>query len=200
MPALKNAKRERFAQFIASGMAVGDAYEEAGYNRDDGNATHLKQEPEVAKRIEEILGRAARRVEVSVEKVLRELAVIGFANMDDYVRIGADGDPHLDFSALTREQAAPIVELTVEDFKEGRGENARDVRRVKMKLADKRAALVDLGRTLGMFKDRVEHSGPDGGVIRTSSEMDLSKLSIQELRQLEAIRGKLASDAKPNQE
>jgi hypothetical protein len=34
---------------------------------------------------------------------------------------------------LTRDQAAALVEVTVEDFKDGRGENSRDVRRVKFK-------------------------------------------------------------------
>jgi phage terminase small subunit len=96
--------------------------------------------------------------------VLRELALIGFANMADYMRAGPDGDPYLDFSALTRDQAGALSEVTVEDFKEGRGENARDVRRVKFKLADKRAALVDLGKHLKLFTDRVEHTGGESPV------------------------------------
>ena len=57
-------------------------------------------------------------------------------------------------SKLTREQAAAIGEVTVEDFTDGRGEGARDVRRVKFKLADKRGALVDLGRHFGLFTDK----------------------------------------------
>jgi len=75
------------------------------------------------------------------------------------MRASPGGDPYLDFSALTRDQAAALQEVTVEDYVDGRGENAREVKRVRFKLADKRAALVDLGRHLGMFKDRVEHSG-----------------------------------------
>ena len=69
------------------------------------------------------------------------------------MRIGSDGDPSLDFSRLSRDHGAALIEVTVEDFKDGRGENARDVRRVKFKLADKRAALVDIGKELGMFID-----------------------------------------------
>ena len=69
---------------------------------------------------------------------------------------GPDGDPVLDWSRLTRAQTAALVEVTVDDFKDGRGEDARDVRRVLFKLADKRAALVDLGKYLGLFKDRLE--------------------------------------------
>jgi len=59
--------------------------------------------------------------------------------------------------------------VTVKDYVEGRGEDAREVKRVRFKLADKRAALVDLGRHLGMFVDRHEHSGPAGGPIETAA-------------------------------
>ena len=89
----------------------------------------------------------------------------GFSNMLDYVKV--DGpDAFVDLSTLTRDQAAAIQEVTVEDYKDGRGENARDVRRVKVKLSDKRAALVDIGKHLGMFKELHEHSGKDGGPIK----------------------------------
>jgi hypothetical protein len=67
-------------------------------------------------------------------------------NMQDYIRIGRDGSPVLDFENLTRDQAAALQEVTVETYMEGRGENAREVKKVRFKLADKRAALVDLGR------------------------------------------------------
>jgi hypothetical protein len=43
--------------------------------------------------------------------------------------------------------------VTVEDFLDHCGEDARSVRRVKFKLHDKRAALADLGRHLGLFVD-----------------------------------------------
>ena len=86
-------------------------------------------------------------------------------------------DAFVDLSTLTRDQAAAIQEVTVEDYKDGRGENARDVRRVKVKLSDKRAALVDMGRHLGMFKELHERSGSrwrsnqsGGPTNRTSSD------------------------------
>src|SRR4051812_1589916 len=138
MGILSNAKHERFAQELAKGSTAGDAYAAAGYAPNDGNCIRLKNSPDVVARVEEILGRAAAKAEVTVERVLRELALIGFANMDDFLRIGEDGDPYYDFSAMSRDQAAAIAEVTVEDFKDGRGEAGRDVRRIKLKLADKR--------------------------------------------------------------
>ena len=52
--------------------------------------------------------------------------------------------------------------MTIEDFKDGRGDDTRDVRRVKFKLADKRAALVDIAKHLGMFTDKLQVSGVIG--------------------------------------
>ena len=72
--------------------------------------------------------------------------------MADYMKVGPGGDPYLDFSALTRDQTAALHEVTVEDYVDGRGDDARDVKRVRFKLYDKRAALVDLGRHLGLFE------------------------------------------------
>lgn len=155
------AKQRRFVREFLVDRNATQAAIRAGFSaktaREQGHA--LRGKPEIQTLIREAEAQLAERTEITQEMIIRELALIGFANMQDYLRIGENGDPFLDFSKLTREQAAPIVEVTVEDFKDGRGEDARDVRRVKFKLADKKGALVDLGKHLGMFKERVEHSG-----------------------------------------
>jgi phage terminase small subunit len=165
MPVLRNARQEKFAQELVKGKSGAEAYGAAGYIRSKVGAYRLRRLPHVAARVDELLERAAAKAEVTAERVLRELALIGFANMKDYARIGPDGDPYLDFSGLTRDQAAAIVEMIVEDFKDGRGKDARDVRRVRFKLADKKGALVDIGRHLGMFRDRTVHENPDGSAV-----------------------------------
>jgi len=168
MPVLKNQRHEAFAQALAKGATADEAYATAGYRPDRGNASRLTANDSVRSRVDEIQGKAAAKVGVSIERVLDELARIGFANMADYMKAGSDGDPYLDFSELTRDQAAALVEVTVEDFKDGRGEDARDVRRVKFKLGDKISALEKIGKHLGMFKDRVEHTGVNGGPIEVA--------------------------------
>lgn len=130
----------------------------------------------VRARVEELQAEAAERNDITVDRVLSELALLGFANMEDYIRISKDGDPYVDLSEMTREQAAAISEIAVDDYVEGRGENTRAVKKVRVKFHDKKGALVDIGKYLGMFKDVLDHTGNitvhvkyDGNKKRTDS-------------------------------
>lgn len=98
---------------------------------------------------------------ITRERIIEEMGKIAFVNMLDFIRIGPDGDAYVDFSELTREQAAAIGEITVEDFKDGRGKDARDVRKVKFKLLDKKGALVELGKIFGLFKNEAPPTETD---------------------------------------
>lgn len=200
MPALKNPKHEKFVQNVAKGMSGAKAYLAAGYNSNDNAAnvaaTRLLKQPNVRARLSELLDRrdlievqatqkAVEKLALTKEAVLAELAKIGFANMLDYIRTTDRGDAYVDLSALNRDQAAAIVEMTVDEYTEGRGEDARNVKRVKFKLADKKGALVDIGKALGMFVDRKEIGGPGDFAAMTSDELrasitrDLATLGIE---------------------
>ena len=91
---------------------------------------------------------------MTVRQIVAGLAVIAFTIVQDYLSAGADGAPFVDFSKLTRAQAAALQEVTSEVCVERNGSEPREVRRVKFKLADTRAALVDLGKHLGrLFRE-----------------------------------------------
>lgn len=156
-----NPKQQRFVEEYLIDLNATQAAIRAGYSAKTAysQGQRLLKHVEIATAIGERCEKLSDKLEITAERVLRELALLGFANMADYMHVGPDGDPYLDFSRLTREQAAALAEVTVEDFKDARGGDARDVRRVKFKLADKRAALVDLGRHLKLFTDKVEHGG-----------------------------------------
>jgi len=51
---LKNQRRERFAQLLASGKTATDAYEEAGYKPSKSNGAWLARKEEISSRVAEI--------------------------------------------------------------------------------------------------------------------------------------------------
>ena len=96
----------------------------------------------------------SKRTEITQDRVLQELALIGFADMGDYLQLGEDGVARLDWSRLPAGATKVISEITQDVYVEGSGKDAKQVKKTKFKLHDKRAALVDMARHLGMFIDR----------------------------------------------
>ncbi len=158
-------KHERFVQEYMVDLNGTQAAIRAGYSEKTARSqasrllTHANIQAHVTARRQEL----STHLEVTVETIAEELRKLGFSNMGDYYRLSEGGDPILDFSDLTRDQKAALSELTVEDFMASRGPNGngdaehREVRRVKFKLTDKRAALVDLAKLLGLMQDKVSH-------------------------------------------
>jgi phage terminase small subunit len=147
-------KQVRFVEEYLIDLNATQAAIRAGYSRKTAALIGHEnlRKPNVAEAIEKATAKRSERAGLTGDMVIDELRKIGFANMADYMKAGPGGDPYLDFSALTRDQTAALHEVTVEDYVDGRGDDARDVKRVKFKLYDKRAALVDLGRHLGLFE------------------------------------------------
>ena len=127
----------------------------AGYSRRGAKqvGSRLLRRPAIRDEIARRIAARSQRTAITADRVLEELARIAFANLMDYMRPGEGGDLVVDFSRLSRDQAAALVEVTVEDSRRSDG---REVRRIRFKLADKLAALVALGRHLGMFVDKLE--------------------------------------------
>jgi phage terminase small subunit len=90
---------------------------------------------------------AASRAAVTADRVLAELARIGFADLSVYEELLDGGE----LSDLPSGAAAALSEVTVDTYQDGRGAGAREVRRVRLKLHPKLAALEALGKHLGLF-------------------------------------------------
>lgn len=164
MPVLDNARHERFAQELAKGKTADEAYVAAGYKENRHNASRLKTNEHITDRVDEILGKAAERVEITQARVLDELAKIGFS---DIRKLFTGGGSLRRIEDLDDDAAACLASVEVVTRRVPGGE-ADEVEHVaKIKTWDKRAALVDIGKHLGMFKERVEHTGKDGGPIQT---------------------------------
>ena len=177
---LSNPKWELFAQEVAKGSPVSQAYVTAGFKPNDGNARTLRAKQAVSTRIQASLDERehihAKAIEkaiedtgISIGRVLTELAKIGFSDIRKAVRWGegiavnndsgeatiANGVALLGSEEIDDQTAAAISEVS--QTKDG----------LKVKFHDKRGALVDIGRHLGMFKDNLQVSGPGGGPMQS---------------------------------
>jgi phage terminase small subunit len=92
MPVLKNPRHERFAHEIAKGKSLAEAHALAGFAGDRGNAWRLQQRNDIGRRINEIrttgvqreaqaLEKACEKLAITKERILDELAKIGFADL-----------------------------------------------------------------------------------------------------------------------
>jgi phage terminase small subunit len=133
------------------------AAERAGYSKRTANeqGARLLANVSVSAAIAEEQAARFQKLGITADAVLKELAVLGFSNMADYITVGANGDVKVELSKLTREQAAAIASVEVDEDENG-------VKRTRFRLCDKRAALVDLGKHLKLFTDKVEHAVDPG--------------------------------------
>jgi hypothetical protein len=74
MPELRNSRHEKFAQAVARGASLADAYAEAGYRRFRSSASRLLSYADVAARVEELKRETAERNKVTLDTLLAEFA------------------------------------------------------------------------------------------------------------------------------
>lgn len=73
MAPLPNARHERFAQGLANGKTADEAYQEAGFKPNRGNASTLKAKQNIQDRVKELNSRAAEGVVLTKQWVLEQL-------------------------------------------------------------------------------------------------------------------------------
>jgi len=121
----------------------------AGYS--ERTANRIGPQLLVKSCIQEALKKAmderSKRVEITADMVLKEIAKLGFSNMKQFAKWGPNGVRLIHSDELTEDQAACVAEVS-ESTTEFGGT-------VKFKLHDKKGALELLGKHLGMFKDNV---------------------------------------------
>jgi phage terminase small subunit len=161
---LDNPKHEAFAHAVVRGESVLKAYETAGFKPHHANAYRLRENESVSARIDELRGKVARRMERSLEvdtdRLTREFARVGLANITDIVTI-KDGQVSVaDTDGLSEDTTAAIAEIR--ETKEG----------LVVKMHGKTQALENLAKHLGYHKE------PD--INLTLSLAELVKLSYRD--------------------
>lgn len=165
MPPLKNSRHEKFALALFEGNSVVDAYEIAGFKRNDGNGMRLKGNESIAARIRELKDAAASKVVVTKEQVLREYVKLAFSDPREIAKWGPHGVDLLDSAAITDDAAACIAEVIEKPTAQGGSVTG-------FKLHDKKGALDSLAKYFGMFveKHEVEHKHTFADLVAGSME------------------------------
>lgn len=164
MPVLSNSRHERFAQEVAKGSSARAAYEAAGYEATGQaigiNAGRLLKNASVRARVDEIVAAGAKRAEVSVERILREYARIGFSDIRKAIRwrsliseVGEDAEG----VPLTR-AANEVALIGSDDIDDETAAAIASIAQtkdgaLKVTFHDKKGALDSMARHLGMFND-----------------------------------------------
>jgi len=76
MPALANPRHERFAQELAKGKSQSEAYQNAGYEPSEPNASRLTRNDKVQARVAELQERSAIKAEVTAASLIEEAEAV----------------------------------------------------------------------------------------------------------------------------
>jgi phage terminase small subunit len=120
------------------------------------------------------------KLQISHERVVQEMANIAFSNLDNFLIDDPEnpGKKVVDFSKATSQDIAALGSYTEEETKKGK--------RVKITMHDKLAALQMLGKSMGMFKERVEVDTVDGKPVLTITSIDSILFGGATLREVSA--------------
>lgn len=176
-------KQQRFVEEYLVDLNATQAAIRAGYAASGASVegTRLLANAKIASCVAEAQAKRAARTAITADKVLKELAKIGFSDIRKAVRwysqtnvaaVDLDedqqalaGEGEIRFAVANQVElvsSADIDDETAAAISEI-GQTASGA--LKVKLHDKRAALVDIGRHLGMFKDRTVLENPDGSAV-----------------------------------
>lgn len=168
-------KQARFVEEYLVDLNGTQAAIRAGYSRDSAAVIAYEnlRKPQIAAAIDRAL---AERPGITRTRIVDELGRIAFANAGDYFDWGPDGVKVKASTDLTEEQRAVVCEVSQTVTEKGGT--------IRVKLADKLAALEKLGKTLRMFTDKHEVSGAGGEpLVPEASPKDVARAIVEILRE-----------------
>lgn len=139
--------QEAFVDNLIAGLTQYEAYQKAGYKgKNEGiirsNAsTALKTNQNIRKRLAYKRAQLAKRNEITQERIVKEFAKVGFANIADFYD---DKDKLKPLNGISRANLAAVS--SIEQEQKGRKTTT------KVKLHSKLQALDALGKHLGLYE------------------------------------------------
>jgi len=168
------SKRQRLIEEYLVDCNAEKAALRAGYSASWAHAKSHQalREPEMAAALKEAMDKLSIRTGITQARVLEELSLIAFGDLAEFVEWGPGGVRMKDGASLDPEKRRALAEVAETVTKEGGSQ--------RVKMHDKLGALNLLGKHLGMFNDKVEHSGTIEHTVKGLSDADLDA-RIQQL-------------------
>ena len=143
-------RQERFAQeYSANGGVAATAAIAAGYSAASAasQGSRLLRNAKVAARIRELYEETTRRLGVTRDAVVSELAAIAFSRLDHVVTLGPAGIKLRPVDEIPPADLAALATL--------RHVVGRNTSSISVAMLDKLSALEKLGRMLGLFDEKI---------------------------------------------
>lgn len=169
-----NPQHQKFVDCYLVHLNQARAAEEAGYAHPPVAGARLMQREDVKEAIVKAMEVRGKRVAVTQDAVVKELAKIAFGDPRKVMSWGPDGVKLVPSEELSDDAAACVAEVaeTISESEKGSSRN------IKVKLNDKVAALTLLGRHLGMFTDKLEVSGN----VELGSRLEAVRRRLKEVK------------------
>ena len=147
MAANPNVKRERFCEEYLVDLNGTQAAIRAGYSKRSAGmtASRLMHDDGIKQKIAKLREEQSARTGITADRVINELAKIGFAVSTDAIQIVKGKVKVIDTALLTEDTRAAISEIKQTITREGGS--------LGIKFHDKKGALELLGKHLGIFKE-----------------------------------------------
>lgn len=145
-------------------------------------ASKMLSSPKVSLRVKQLRSQMFEASSITVERIAKEFARIGFQDPRAVMKWGPNGVELKDSCDLTEDEAAIVAEVSQVVTKEGGS--------IKLKTHDKLKALSELAKAWQMYQESVTSV-----TVNTTPQRDYSKLSLEELKTLQALREKASVGA-----
>lgn len=164
-------KQERFVSEYLIDLNATQAAIRAGYSVKTAGQVGFEnlKKPEIAEAIEKAQNKTAARLEVTKDRIVEELAKIAFADIRRAVRWGKSPIDTTSENASPNGLGIYPVELVPsemidDDIAAAVSEVSLTQTGVKIKMHDKKSALVDLAKMLGFMVEKHDHTSSDGSM------------------------------------
>jgi phage terminase small subunit len=155
-------RKRRFIQEYPVDLNATKAAERSGFSKKTARqqGARLLSNVNIQKAIQAALKKREKRTEITQDRVLKELAIVGFSDLKNYIEINDDtGAIRAKGFGEMPEGASRALESIREDRmvrEDAKGEDSIINEKVTFKLHSKLNALELIGKHLGMFPTKIE--------------------------------------------